>query len=135
MQIRLRSCGAHEQNCDASVEPLELDATQTAKVSTHLSSLGSEVCMLLRNTTTAMRELAPTLNGTYLLRYEDLAPPFTGATFAALWDTMGLGDATPRGFDPVATADKVSFFLVIRLHTHTHTENSFLFLTVFPSIH
>jgi len=105
--LRLRTCAAHDKSCDVSAEPLELNDKQTGAVTAHLVSVGTTVCGLLSNTTNAMRELASTLNSTTLLRYEDLAPPFTEAMFAALWAVMELGAAAPEGFDPVATARKV----------------------------
>jgi hypothetical protein len=68
------------------------DQILKAAAATHLATLGEHVCELMTNVTTAMHALPPTTSEVVaqVVRYEDLAAPYTAASFRAVIQFLGI---------------------------------------------
>ena len=87
--LQFRKCDRGLQTCNISSEPTEFSAAETELVSAHLSGLGGTVCELMANVTAAMRSLQLG-TATQVVRYEDLAMPYTHTTFNAILGFLGI---------------------------------------------
>ena len=87
--LQFRQCERGLATCNATSEPSQLNPTQTMQVSTHLVKLGGMVCELMTNVTTAMHGLKLGA-AAQVVRYEDLALPYTFSTFNAVLNFLGV---------------------------------------------
>ena len=71
------------------MEPTSLSDEQAVSVSRHLAELGGRVCQLMTNVTVAMQSLNLGL-ASQVVRYEDLAAPYTASTFMAIMTFLGI---------------------------------------------
>eukprot|EP00035_Acanthoeca_spectabilis_P029899 m.6911 g.6911 ORF g.6911 m.6911 type:complete len:380 (-) comp3889_c0_seq2:260-1399(-) len=105
--LKLRTCNG-SQECTWRDEPRELTPEQVRASGEHIGKLGPKICKLMTTSTEYMRDIASALNGTFVLRYEDIAPPLTAVSFTEIWNRLRLGDGVVADFDPGETATIVS---------------------------
>lgn len=79
-----RRCGDFGPGCNTSHEPDTLTPEQVGLAEEHIIAAGIKVCRLMNDVTSVMRATLPDQHATAVVRYEDLAEPYTVQTFGAI---------------------------------------------------